>query len=142
MFDIGWSELLVIAIVALVVIGPKDLPQAFRVLGQWMAKARALARDFQGHVDDLMREADMQDMKREFQDMTRVPEFEALEGDLMRGDLAGNGNPATPVKPATTAAPTAATTAPVAGALPAVLPAPASPDTPAPKPAEPAAPPP
>jgi len=88
MFDIGWSELLVIEIVALVDSGPKDLPKAFRVLGQWMAKARALARDFQGHVDDLMREADMQDMKREFQDMTRVPEFEKLEADLMRGDLA------------------------------------------------------
>jgi sec-independent protein translocase protein TatB len=133
MFDIGWSELLVIAIVALVVIGPKDLPQAFRVLGRWMAKARALASDFQGHVDDLMREADMQDMKRDFQDMTRVPEFEALEGDLMRGELAGSSNPATPAKPATTAG----VAAPVAGASPAVAPASASPEAAAPLPAAP-----
>jgi len=93
MFDIGWSELLVIGIVALIVIGPKDLPQAFRVVGQWVAKARALAREFQTHVDDLMREADVQDMKREFRDMTRVPEFEEIDADLMRGDLTPEGKP-------------------------------------------------
>lgn len=99
MFDIGWSELLVIGIVALVVIGPKDLPQAFRIVGQWVAKARGLAREFQSHVDELMREADVQDMKREFRDMTRVPEFEELEADLMRGDLSPEGKPA--AKPVT-----------------------------------------
>jgi sec-independent protein translocase protein TatB len=93
MFDIGWSELLVIGIVALVVIGPKDLPQAFRVVGQWVSKARGLAREFQSHVDDMMREADVQDMKREFRDMTRVPEFEEIEADLMRGDLTPEGKP-------------------------------------------------
>lgn len=86
MFDIGWSELVVIAIVALVVIGPKDLPQALRIAGQWMAKARLMALEFQSHIDEMMREADVEDMKREFRDMTRVPEFEKLEGDLMRGD--------------------------------------------------------
>jgi sec-independent protein translocase protein TatB len=87
MFDIGWSELVVIAIVALVVIGPKDLPQAFRVAGQWMAKARLMALEFQSHIDEMMRQADVDEMKREFRDMTRVPEFEKLEADLMRGDL-------------------------------------------------------
>lgn len=99
MFDIGWSELLVIGIVALVVIGPKDLPQAFRVVGQWVSKARGLAREFQTHVDDMMREADVQDMKREFRDMTRMPEFEEIEADLMRGDLTPEGKPV--AKPAT-----------------------------------------
>jgi len=94
MFDIGWSELLVIGIVALVVIGPKDLPQAFRIVGQWVSKARGLAREFQSHVDDMMREADVQDMKREFRDMTRLPEFEEIEADLMRGDLTPEGKPA------------------------------------------------
>ncbi|MFO0349932.1 MAG: Sec-independent protein translocase protein TatB [Alphaproteobacteria bacterium] len=88
MFDIGWSELVVIAIVALVVIGPKDLPQAFRVAGQWMAKARLMAQEFQSHIDEMMRQSDVEEMKREFRDMTRVPEFEKLEADLMRGDLA------------------------------------------------------
>ena len=85
MFDIGWDELLVIGIVALVVIGPKDLPYVFRTVGQWMAKARTLAREFQTHVDDLMRESEVDDMKREFSEMTRPPELEGLEEDLMTG---------------------------------------------------------
>jgi sec-independent protein translocase protein TatB len=97
MFDIGWSELVVIAIVALVVIGPKDLPQAFRVAGQWMAKARLMALEFQSHIDEVMRQADVDEMKREFRDMTRVPEFEKLEADLMRGDLGSSDAPKTDV---------------------------------------------
>jgi sec-independent protein translocase protein TatB len=96
MFDIAWSELLLIAIVALVVIGPKDLPQALRVVGQWMAKARLMAQEFQSHLDDMMREADVETMKKEFRDMTRVPEFEKLEGDLMRGELGGDAAGRTP----------------------------------------------
>ncbi|MCE9523977.1 MAG: Sec-independent protein translocase protein TatB [Alphaproteobacteria bacterium] len=86
MFDIGWSELLVIAIVALVVIGPKDLPRAFRIAGQWAAKARAMAREFQGHIDELMRESQMEEMKRDFNDMTKPPDFADLESDLMAGN--------------------------------------------------------
>lgn len=86
MFDIGWSELFVIAIVALIVIGPKDLPQAFRMVGQWVARARAMAREFQGHFDELMRETQVDEMKREFQEMTRTPaELEGLEDELMAG---------------------------------------------------------
>ena len=90
MFDIAWSELLMIAVVALVVIGPKDLPHALRVVGQWAGRARLMAQEFQSHIDELMREADVDTMKKEFRDMTRVPEFEKLEGELMRGDVAGD----------------------------------------------------
>lgn len=65
MFDIGWSELMVIGVVALVVIGPKDLPQAIYTLGKWVRKARLVARDFQGHIDDMMREAELDDLRRQ-----------------------------------------------------------------------------
>jgi Tat protein translocase TatB subunit len=104
MFDLGWGELLVIAVVALVVIGPKDLPQAFRTLGQWAAKARALAREFQGHVDELMRETQVDDMKREFESMTQAPE--GLEDELMAGRVPP------PPKAAAVNAPEAAPAAP------------------------------
>ena len=97
MFDIGWSELLVIAIVALVVIGPKDLPRAFRIAGQWAAKARVMAREFQGHIDELMRESQIDEMKREFQAVTKPPEMEGLEADLMDGRLM-EGRPLDPLK--------------------------------------------
>lgn len=99
MFDIGWSELLVIAIVALVVIGPKDLPHAFRTAGQWVAKARTLAREFQSHIDELMRESQIDDMKREFSDLTRPPELDGIEDELMTGQV-----PAKKPKPAEAAA--------------------------------------
>ena len=64
MFDIGWSEMMVAAVLALIIIGPKDLPGVLRQVGQWTRKARGLAREFQGHFDDLAREADLEDAKK------------------------------------------------------------------------------
>lgn len=86
MFDISWGELMLIGVVALIAIGPKDLPYALRTVGQWVAKARSLAREFQGHVDDLMRESQVDEMKREFNEMARPPELDGLEDELMAGD--------------------------------------------------------
>jgi sec-independent protein translocase protein TatB len=63
MFDIGWQELFIVAVLALLVIGPKDLPRALRTMGKWVRKARALARDFQGGLDDVMREAELDGVK-------------------------------------------------------------------------------
>ena len=65
MFDIGWSELLLIGIVALVVIGPKDLPKVLRALGTMMSKVRSMASEFQGQFQDAMREAELSDLKKE-----------------------------------------------------------------------------
>jgi sec-independent protein translocase protein TatB len=70
MFDIGWSEFLLIGIVALIVIGPKELPGALRSLGQWMGKLRRMASEFQGQFQEAMREAEMADLKKQVDDMT------------------------------------------------------------------------
>src|SRR3546814_18393534 len=67
MLDIGWSELAVIAVVALLVIGPKDLPRALYTVGKWMRAARKVTRDFQKHVDDMMREAELAEARKGLQ---------------------------------------------------------------------------
>lgn len=65
MFDIGWPELMLIGLVALVVIGPKDLPKAIYGFGKWVRKARVVAREFQTHIDDMMREAELDDLRQQ-----------------------------------------------------------------------------
>lgn len=66
MFDIGWSELVVIGVVALIAIGPKELPGVLRSVGQWIGKARRMAAEFQGQFNEAMREAEMADIKKTF----------------------------------------------------------------------------
>ena len=69
MFDIGWGEFLVIGIVALVVIGPKELPGVVRTLGQSVAKLRRMAADFQNQFNEAMREAELVDLKKDAEKM-------------------------------------------------------------------------
>jgi sec-independent protein translocase protein TatB len=69
MFDIGWGELLLIGIVALIAIGPKELPGALRAAGQWIAKIRRMASEFQNQFHDAMREAELADLKKEVDEM-------------------------------------------------------------------------
>jgi sec-independent protein translocase protein TatB len=69
MFDISWSELLLIGVVALVAIGPKELPGVLRMLGQWMAKLRRMAAEFQSQFQEAMREAEMADLKKQVDDL-------------------------------------------------------------------------
>lgn len=69
MFDFGWSELVVIAVVALIAIGPKELPGVLRMVGQWMGKARKMAGEFQGQFQEAMREAEMADLKKTFDEV-------------------------------------------------------------------------
>jgi sec-independent protein translocase protein TatB len=70
MFDFSWSELLLIGIVALIFIGPKELPGVLRTLGQWMSKIRRMAGDFQNQFHDAMREAELADLKKEVDEMS------------------------------------------------------------------------
>ena len=65
MFDIAWGEFIVIAVVALIVIGPKELPAVLRAIGQWTTKIRRMAAEFQGQFQEALREAEMADLKKE-----------------------------------------------------------------------------
>jgi sec-independent protein translocase protein TatB len=70
MFDISWGELLLIGVVALVVIGPKELPTVLRTVGQWTGKLRRMASEFQSQFHEAMREAEMTDLKKQVDDLT------------------------------------------------------------------------
>jgi sec-independent protein translocase protein TatB len=82
MFDIGWSEFAVIAVVALIAIGPKELPGVLRMVGQWVAKARKMAGEFQGQFQEAMREAEMADLKKSFDEVKEAASGFA-SGDVM-----------------------------------------------------------
>ena len=79
MIDIGMTELLVIGIVALIVVGPKDLPGMFRTLGRFIGKARAMAREFQRAMEQAADESGVKDMAREFRDSASGKDFGADE---------------------------------------------------------------
>ncbi len=100
MFDIGWGELLVIGIVALVVIGPKELPGVLRTLGQGMSKIRRMASEFQGQFQEAMREAEMQDIKKQVDEIGA-----AARGFGTYDPLADGPEPSVQAPPSETAAP-------------------------------------
>lgn len=84
MFDIAPSELLLVAIVALLVIGPKDLPLALRNVGRWMGKVRRMSNHFRAGVETMIREAELAEIEKEWQQrnariMAEHPDGEALE---------------------------------------------------------------
>ncbi|MEK6541833.1 MAG: Sec-independent protein translocase protein TatB [Pseudomonadota bacterium] len=68
MFDVAPTEMLVVAIVALLVIGPKDLPKALRFVGKWVGKARGMARHFRSGIDTMMRETELADMEQKWRE--------------------------------------------------------------------------
>jgi sec-independent protein translocase protein TatB len=72
LLDFGWSELLLIGVVALVFIGPKDLPKALRVAGFWVRKARTLSREFQSSIDQMIREADLEDIRKDLKQASEL----------------------------------------------------------------------
>lgn len=75
MLGFAWSELLLIGAVALVVIGPKDLPKVMRTMGVWSKRLRVLAGDFQRHVDEMVRQAEFEEAKREAENAMDVGEI-------------------------------------------------------------------
>jgi sec-independent protein translocase protein TatB len=90
MFDISWSEFLLIGVVALIVIGPKELPGVLRTLGQYTRKVRGMAADFQNQFQEAMREAEMADLKKQVDDLAHdVKNFDPLKD--VRSDLEATG---------------------------------------------------
>ena len=75
MFDLGWSEMAIVMLVALIVIGPKDLPRVARSIGKWTGKARAMARDFQRALDDMAREAELDEVKKTVETISSPTSF-------------------------------------------------------------------
>jgi sec-independent protein translocase protein TatB len=137
MFDIGWSEMAIVLFVALIVIGPKDLPRLARNMGQWAAKGRAMAREFQRALEDMAREAELDKVKSEIEKAGRTDLGKTIEktidpsGELSRAlepPVLGD-QPAAGAQPA--GVPVAAATAAVAPAQPAASVATGAPAPPA-----------
>ncbi len=104
MFDIAWTEIGLIGIVALIVIGPKDLPVAIKAVSQMVKKARKMAGEFQTHVDEMMRDADMSDVRDTFNDIRRMDIkgkiLSAVDGDgTIRKTIADPGTTFSPPPP-------------------------------------------
>src|SRR5262245_44122761 len=81
-FGIGYTEIMVIALVAIIVIGPKDLPKVLRAFGRTMQKVRGMAREFQGHLDQAMREAGVDDIKREIDNLKTMNPVEDVKKEI------------------------------------------------------------
>jgi sec-independent protein translocase protein TatB len=112
MFDFSWSEILLIGVVALVVIGPKDLPRVLRTVGQWANRARGVAREFQFHLDEMIRDSELDEVRKTMNAAvstdigTAVGNFidpaREIEKSLSAPELYGEAAaPATPPVPAT-----------------------------------------
>lgn len=82
MFDIAWTEMLVLVVVAIVVIGPKDLPKVMRTLGGWMRKARALAGEFRFSLDELAREAELDEIRKNAETAANFDPNQAVKNTL------------------------------------------------------------
>lgn len=106
MFDIGWSELMLIGIVALIVIGPKELPTVLRTVGRTVTKLRRMAGEFQGQFQEALREADIADMRKEISNITETTRSTLATSDMfdplrsIREEIRSTVEGATPTLPA------------------------------------------
>ncbi len=120
--DIGWSELLLIGVVALIVIGPRDLPHMFRALGRITAKARAMAREFSSAMEDAARDTGLSDAANSLNDIRDVTSKRAMGLDAL-DRAADRFEKWEPKLPSSRAAPDPGVKAPQEGETPASAPA-------------------
>jgi sec-independent protein translocase protein TatB len=127
MFSLGWGEIVVIGIVALIAIGPKELPTVLRTLGQWMGKVRRMANEFQGQFQEALREAEFADLKKHADDISSsVSEFSTIDplADVQKDvERSFEQTPATDTSSSVTPAVDASSPAPAALPEPPPLPA-------------------
>ncbi len=94
MFDVAPTEFLLVCLVALVVIGPKDLPKVMRVVGQWVAKARGVANQFRSGFDNMVREAELAEMEKKW-----AEENARIMAELPTSEPVADAPPEPPVPP-------------------------------------------
>jgi sec-independent protein translocase protein TatB len=82
MLDFSWSHILIVLIVALVVVGPKDLPRMMRIVGQWMGKARAMANEFRRSFDEMARQSELDELRKEIENLRAERPLATVERDL------------------------------------------------------------
>src|SRR3990172_4589075 len=105
MFDIGWSELLVIAVVAIVVVGPKDLPKLMRSFGHYAGKLRRAASDFQRQFEEAMRESEVEEVRKAIESVrTETPSLD-LKASIDKPIMLPTPAAAPPAEPAAKAKP-------------------------------------
>jgi sec-independent protein translocase protein TatB len=84
MFEIGWSEILLIAVVAIVVIGPKDLPRVMRTVGQWVGKVKRMGREFQSQFNEALREAELEDVRKDIADIMSTDPLKDVKSEMSK----------------------------------------------------------
>ena len=105
MFDISWTEFLLIGVVALIFIGPKELPAVLRTLGQWTRRIRSMAADFQNQFQEAMREAEMADLKKQVDDIAHdIKSYDPLKDVRADVEAAGRDIQSSLEKPVTESA--------------------------------------
>ena len=82
MFDLSWSHILIFLVVALVVVGPKDMPKMLRVAGQWVGKARGMANEFRKSFDDMARQSELDELRKEIENLRHEHPLTDLEKDV------------------------------------------------------------
>ena len=136
MLDVGWTEILVIAIVLIIVVGPKDLPQMLRTFGRMMTKMRGMASDFRQQFDEALREADLEDVKKTIGEAQKLNPLNTIReavnplrqmGDEIKADLQKTTSSVTSTAPAATPAESVTGSVPVAVPSEAQTPASAEP---------------
>nr|WP_047166489.1 Sec-independent protein translocase protein TatB [Sphingomonas sp. Y57] len=114
MLDVAPTELLLVALVTLVVIGPKDLPRAMRFVGQWVARARGVARHFRSGIDEMIRQAELEEMEKKWKaENERImrehpPQPQPADGEMLPLGAPQDGAEVTSPEDAPTTGPAAA----------------------------------